>query len=265
MSAACKFSRMYGNDPKVNFDSEAIERLSKLFGKKVPPRMFTPCEIQEFCKARRGRPADAVKDHPKFVQERISDGHEFEYDIKRQRTPYDSAPMMNEDSVEADDAAFAILELSLQKQPGNEKPLSSHETHHLSENGRQPLSGPLTPSSTETCEESTLRRQARGKLRLHDFAGLSLDPDLAYGTYYPAQGRIQDQPFEMLKRGVLELLGISRSENHRRGNANGRTEQRAGVTGIEMIDVQPSSPPNRQDRHIPRPGHLHMPNRQSFN
>jgi hypothetical protein len=75
---------MYGNDPKANFDPEGIERLSKLFGKKVPPDMFTPCEIQEFCMARRGRPADAVKDFPKFVQERISGGHEFEYDIKRQ-------------------------------------------------------------------------------------------------------------------------------------------------------------------------------------
>jgi hypothetical protein len=172
---------------------------------------------------------------------------------------------MNEDSVEADDAAFAILERSLQKQPGNEKPLSSHGTHNLSENGRRSFSGPFTPSSTETCGESILRRQARGKLPLEDFAGLHIDPDLAYGTYYPAQDQLQNRPVEILKRGLLGPLGISRSVDHGRDHATGRTEQQVGDPGIKMIDVQPYNSASGQEHCASRPEHLHMSHQQSFN
>lgn len=259
MSAACTFSRMYGNDSKVNFHPEAIERLSKLFGKKVPLDLFTPCEIQESCMTRRGRPTDAVKDFPKFVEERISGKHKFEYDIKRRRQPRDAALEFYEGSTETDDAAFAILERSLQKQASDAMSPKSSETHESAENGRQPYSG-FTPSSTaESRGKHDMRRHAHGKLPLNDFAGVFIDPDLAYGTYYPAQDRVKDRPDETLQRGLVRLLGISVPDNGGVENVHGHIKQKTGDRSMELAKLPPHNAPGQQQHNFPGRSHHPMP------
>ncbi|KAF2822951.1 P-loop containing nucleoside triphosphate hydrolase protein [Ophiobolus disseminans] len=179
MSAACTFPRIFGNDPKEKFPADAIAHLATKFGKKIPHDMSTPCEIQEFCMEHRGQPIEALKDFPKFVEERIAGKHEFEYDINRQQKAKAGILATDEEGSEPDEEVYASL--------GRSK--------------HQKLSDMQRSEGTERYDT------AYHRVPVDDFVGIRIDPELACGTYYPAQDRVQDRSMEKMKRGSWSLLG----------------------------------------------------------
>lgn len=81
--ASITFSRIFGTDPRLKgkIRKADLDRMAKEFGDLVPANTFTPCEIQSYCMGRRGKPAEAVKKFPEWIEEQRCGGNAFNYDI----------------------------------------------------------------------------------------------------------------------------------------------------------------------------------------
>jgi chaperone BCS1 len=83
--ASITFSRIFGTDPRLKgkIRKSNLDRMAKEFGDLVPANTFTPCEIQSYCMSRRGKPAEALKKFPEWIEEQRRGGNAFNYDIAK--------------------------------------------------------------------------------------------------------------------------------------------------------------------------------------
>jgi chaperone BCS1 len=192
MSAACAFTRLFGNDPKQSLVPEILQRLAHRFGKKVPQDMFTPCEIQEFCMERRGQPLKAIKDLPGFIEERITGKHDFEYDITRKPVAHDMTALKIDEETDSDDELLAELEAS---QDRANKPVLA------------------TPSTDEsTSDDHTPSRTSSSDSLYARFLDATSESQPVRKSYFPAQISALGQPVQKLTTLFKGLFKSSAQE-----------------------------------------------------
>jgi chaperone BCS1 len=91
MTAAITFERMFGTDPVNQLPKKAIRSFAMQFGRMVPEKTFTPCQIQEYCTEYRNQPGAALENFPKWIEDSANGQSNFEYDINEDG-PGDRAP-----------------------------------------------------------------------------------------------------------------------------------------------------------------------------
>ncbi|PVI03026.1 mitochondrial chaperone BCS1, partial [Periconia macrospinosa] len=70
--ASITFCRIFGTDPRLKgrVQRQEIDRMAKQFGELIPNKLFTPCEVQQFCMSHRGNPERAIKQMPQWIKEK---------------------------------------------------------------------------------------------------------------------------------------------------------------------------------------------------
>lgn len=155
--ASITFSRIFGTDPRLKgkLRKQDVDWMANAFGEKIPHKKFTPCEIQQYCMARRGKPEKAIRELERWIRRKDSGVKRYKYDI-------------NDDAMGT--GAHEQSPTDCEEEPETWEALTQNETDtiargtssRLSEHDRHPIEDGLPETEYQLSSDQMLVRKNSG-------------------------------------------------------------------------------------------------------